>query len=342
MGSVQEEKEKFSLAGGEVKGHSESIFDAKTGTWSQPKFVTDPFLRVHGLSPALNYGQQAFEGLKAFRGPDGSVHAFRASKHAARMRNSASILSMQPPPVEHFIRCVNLAVSQNKELVPPHSNENAFLYIRPILFGSSKHLGLTAPSEFTLAVYVEPIQAYHGSEPLDALIIDEFDRAAIRGTGAAKVGGNYAPVFKYSMQASSEGFGITLHLDSRTQSTIDEFSSCGFIGVYEDQGSITLVTPNSESVMPSVTVDSCIQIAESKGWKVEKRPIPYTELASFSEVLAVGTGASIVSIRSVTRKSTDEKFVFRSEKVAKTLLDFLRGIQMGKEIDEFGWREPVE
>lgn len=190
------------------------------------------------------------------------------------MRHSASSLSMQGPSVEHFLRCVGVAVLRNKDAIPEGENENAFLYIRPVLFGSGKHLGLTAPDEFTFVIFVEPMNTYHGSEPLDALVIDEFDRAATRGMGAVKAGGNYAPVFKWSMEASSEGFGITLHLDSKTQTFIDEFSSCGFIGVYDDdKGSVTLVTPDSVSVVQSVTVDSCITIAESRGWKVEKRPV---------------------------------------------------------------------
>jgi branched-chain amino acid aminotransferase len=212
--------------------------------------------------------------VTAFKAPGGSIHIFRPRKHAARMSDSASFLSMPNLDVEHFIRCVKIAVSGNKDIVPDHDLENAFLYIRPIFFGSGKHLGLNAPGEFTFVVFVEPMNTYHGQEPLAALVVDEFDRAATRGIGAVKAGGNYAPVFKWSMEASSEGFGITLHLDSKTQTYIDEFSSCGFIGVYEDEsGSVTLVTPDSVSVMPSVTVDSCSSIAGKRGWKFEKRSV---------------------------------------------------------------------
>jgi branched-chain amino acid aminotransferase len=311
--------------------------------------------------------------VAAFKAPDDSIHVFRLRKHAARMSNSASFLSMPNIGVELFIRCIQIAVSGNKDIVPDHDLENAFLYIRPILFGSGKHLGLTAPGEFTFVVFVEPMNTYHGQEPLAALVVDEFDRAATRGIGAVKAGGNYAPVFKWSMEASNEGFGITLHLDSKTQTYIDEFSSCGFIGVYEDDsGSVILVTPDSVSVMPSVTVDSCRSIARQRGWKFERRPvstlfpmlmiqlcsrshcfalfllayrgiiqIPYKELSSFSEVLAVGTAASIVPIKSVTRKSTSESFYFKSNKIGTDLLNSIRGIQKGNLVDEFKWCEKI-
>ena len=188
------------------------------------------------------------------------------------MNHSASFVSIPPIPEDHFIECLRLAVAKNAPFVPPHNTE-ALLYIRPLILGSSPQLSLSPPSDYTFCVYVNPGTAYHGVRPLDALILEDFDRAAPRGTGSAKVGGNYAPVMRWSDQARREGYGITLHLDSQTRSDIEEFSTSAFIGVKEQDDGCTLVIPNSQSVIQSVTSDSCIGLAKSLGWNVEKRPV---------------------------------------------------------------------
>lgn len=151
------------------------------------------------------------------------------------------------------------------------------MYIRPLLFGSSAQLGLNPPEEYTFLVYVLPVGVYHGVHPVAALILEDFDRAAPEGTGSAKIGGNYAPVLRHSEKARNEGFGITLHLDSKTRSMIDEFSTSGFIGVIGDAGKddeqVTVVVPDSKNVIKSVTSDSVCEIARDFGWKVECRPV---------------------------------------------------------------------
>ncbi|KAI7254662.1 branched-chain amino acid aminotransferase, partial [Hortaea werneckii] len=261
----------------EVNGHVSSTFSYKTGKWTTPCFVEDPYLRIHGMAPGLNYGQQCYEGLKAFRTPDDkSITIFRPTMNAERMQHSAEFISIPEVPVDLFNQCVHLAVSLNAEFVPPHSS-GAAMYIRPLLFGSSAQLGLNPPEEYTFLVYVLPVGVYHGVHPVSALILEDFDRAAPEGTGSAKIGGNYAPVLRFSERARKEGFGITLHLDSRTRSEIDEFSTSGFIGVRGDASkegeSVTIVVPDSKNVIKSVTSDSVCQIAKSWGWKVEKRSI---------------------------------------------------------------------
>lgn len=188
------------------------------------------------------------------------------------MAHSAAFVSIPPLPNSVFKDCVQLAVAKNAVYVPPHDTE-ALLYIRPVVFGSSAEVALCPPEEFTFCVYVQPGHSYHGVRPLDALILEGFDRAAPNGTGTAKVGGNYAPVMRWSGKARSEGFGITLHLDSKTQTEIDEFSTSGFVGVRSEGEHHTLVVPDSLSVIESVTSDSCLQVARSLGWKVEKRPV---------------------------------------------------------------------
>lgn len=246
----------------------------KTGQWTEPKFVEDPFLRIHGMAPGLNYGQQCYEGLKAFRSPDDqTINIFRPGKNAERMQNSAAAIAIPPVPVDLFKKCVHLAVSLNAEYVPPHST-GAAVYIRPLLFGSSAQLGLSPPEEYTFLVYVLPTGVYHGVHPVAALILENFDRAAPEGTGSAKVGGNYAPVLRWSEKARNEGFGITLHLDSKTRSEIDEFSTSGFIGIKGDPDKgCTVVVPNSKNMIKSVTSDSICEIAKSFGWTVEQRSV---------------------------------------------------------------------
>ena len=226
------------------------------------------------MAPGLNYGQQCYEGLKAFRGPDDkTINIFRPPKNAARLQHSASFISIPPVPIDHFLRCVRIAVSMNAEYVPPHAT-GAAMYIRPLLFGSSAQLGLNPPQEYTFCVYVLPTGVYHGTHPVDAVILEEFDRTAPHGTGSAKVGGNYAPVLRWSEKARDEGYGITLHLDSKTRTEIDEFSTSGFIGVHKhEDGTTALVVPNSANIVDSVTSDSVCQIGQSFGWKVEKRRV---------------------------------------------------------------------
>lgn len=224
------------------------------------------------MSPALNYGQQAYEGLKAFRKPDGSIQVFRPDKNAARMQHSAEFNSMPPVPTEMFIDACMAAVSLNAEYVPPHEI-GAAMYIRPQIYGSSAQLGLTPPEEYTFCVYVLPTGVYHGVHPVKALILDDFDRAAPKGTGSAKIGGNYAPVLRWSDKARNEGYGITLHLDSLTHTEIDEFSTSGFIGAMVDGENITLSVPDSECVIDSVTSDAIQQIGRSFGWDVQKRSV---------------------------------------------------------------------
>ena len=255
-----------------VAGHVESHYSVKDGKWTPPVFVEDPFLRIHGMAPGLNYGQQCYEGLKAFRAPDGNINIFRPNKNAERMQHSASFISIPGVPTEHFLESVKLAVGMNAAYVPPHET-GAAMYIRPLLFGSSAQLGLNPPEEYTFVVFVVPTGVYHGTHPVDALILEQFDRAAPEGTGSAKVGGNYAPVLRWSEKAHKQGYGITLHLDSKTRSVIDEFSTSAFIGVKKDGDKIKLVSSNSKNVIRSVTGDSILEIARSFGWEAESREV---------------------------------------------------------------------
>ncbi|KAJ5674927.1 Branched-chain amino acid aminotransferase II [Penicillium maclennaniae] len=328
-----------------VNGHIESTYSVEGGEWTTPKFVTDPYLRIHGLAPALNYGQQVYEGLKAYRTSSGKIQIFRPHFHAARMQHSADVVSIPPVPIEHFIAAVNAAVAHNAEWVPPHSS-GAALYIRPVLFGSRGHLALTPPTEYMLCVYVQPFSSYHGISPLPAVIMEDFDRAAPKGTGHAKIGGNYAPVMKWSEKATKAGFPMTLHLDSKSGEDIDEFSTSGFLGVQikkqeGEKQQVVLVVPKSDNIINSVTSDSLMAIGKDLGYQVEHRTVKYAELSTFSEVMAVGTAACLVPIRSITHQSHGDQFVYTGEKttgpVCQKLYVELTGTQRGDSEDGRGW-----
>lgn len=230
------------------------------------------------MAPALNYGVQAYEGLKAFRAPgDGVINIFRPDRNAVRMQHSADVISVPPFPTDMFVAACRAAVALNAEFVPPHET-GAAMYIRPQIYGSSAQLGLNPPEEYTFCVYVVPTGVYHGVHPVKALILDDFDRAAPNGTGNAKVGGNYAPVLRWSERARDAGYGITLHLDSARHEEIDEFSTSAFIGAVVDGSAVTLVVPDSKSVIDSVTAASVKDIAKSFGWSVVKRPVRKTPI----------------------------------------------------------------
>jgi branched-chain amino acid aminotransferase len=311
-------------------------------------------------------------------GKTGGIALFRPDGNGKRLQHSAEVLSMPLVPVEMFVRACRAAVALNVGFVPPHETGWG-LYCRPILFASGPTISPNMSYEWTFCVYVVPMPlgAQDGAPLVRALILDNFDRAAPQGTGHAKAGGNYAGVMRWSALAKSEGFGITLHLDSLRHEEIDEFSASGFLAVKKRSTNrsragndvdgkdfdVTIVVPDSPTVLASLTSDSVQQIARSFGWNVDKRPVPYTELPTFSEVFAAGTGAGLVPVRSITRRpgiarrsslplgprvvvdpDGSETIVYVQDEqnteggpVYQKILAQLGGIQLGKVKDEFGW-----
>lgn len=314
--------------------------------------VSSPNITVNGLCPGLNYGQQCYEGLKAFRVPlfpssppsETKIHIFRPEFHAARLARSAASVCLPCPSVPLVLEALRLAVSHNAEYVPPHEL-NSYLYIRPVLFGSSANLGLSPGEETILAIYVQPIRPYYASSGadagLDGLVLDTYDRAAPRGMGAFKVGGNYAPVWRHAEKAKEMGYGITLHLDSQTRELVEEFSTSGFLGHYTDKnGKDVLVVPRTENAIQSTTADSIVRLAEldSKNWVVERREVKFSEVGGLDEVVAVGTAASAVPIRSLSRLETGEKYTFGGSKGRLAeLAGRMTEIQRGRREDTEGW-----
>ncbi|CAO3703281.1 unnamed protein product [Rhizopus stolonifer] len=200
--------------------------------WDQGKFETNPKLDIHMCATGLNYGQQCFEGLKAFRDDQGRVRVFRPQDNAQRMMHSADVGYMPRVPEEIFLEGVRKTVDANLAFVPPKETGGA-LYIRPLLFGSGPFIGMGPAPEFTFVVFAMPVGPYYtgGVKPVDAIIVEDFDRSAPNGTGSAKLGGNYAPTFGPLFKAKKQGYQLTLHLDSKTHTMIDEFSTSNFVAL---------------------------------------------------------------------------------------------------------------
>ncbi|KAK1590717.1 branched-chain-amino-acid aminotransferase [Colletotrichum navitas] len=308
-------------------------------------------LSVHGLAPGLHYGAQGYLGRLEFntvktnihnwnearRDPNGEILIFRPDANAARMRRSAAFVSMPEVPEEIFLESVHLAVRRNAEYVCPHEVEGS-LYIRPFQFGSSAQIGLEPPDEFLFCVFVQPHIGFHGRGSIKALVLDDFDRAATRGSGAVKVGGNYAPVIRWTAEARKKGYNVLLHVDSQTQTEIDEFSTSGFIGIQEGDRETVVVIANSKAAIESITADSAAKIAVELGWRVEKRTVKLAELPTFTEVLAAGTASGLAPVSCIHRKSTNETFHFLPGGPAyEKLWGRLKSIQNGMAVDNFGW-----
>ena len=310
-------------------------------------------------------------------GESGGIALFRPDRNAMRLRHSAKVLNMPSVPVEMFVRACHAVVALNASFVPPHETGWA-LYCRPLLFASGVQFPPGIPHECTFCVYVfpTPAGAQDGSRAIKALILDEYDRAAPKGIGHAKAGGNYAGVLPWTHRAATEGFNVTLHLDSARHEKVKEFSLCGFLGVKrtprgadyvgnnDNDDNVTIVVPDSPCAIDSTTSDSVQHIARSWGWKVEKRPIPYTELPAFSEIVGAGTAVGLVAIRSITRRgmtarlATSPRVLTDSVEVEtityvppdqqgggpvfQKLFAYFRAIQRGKVQDEFGWRFEVQ
>ncbi|GAA5975462.1 hypothetical protein JCM11641_004271 [Rhodosporidiobolus odoratus] len=343
----------------ETNGHIQYTY--KDGAWGKAEWVKEPYLRLHIGSVALNYGSSCFEGLKAFRHEDGQVRLFRPQENAARMSYSGEAVSIPAVPEELFLEAVEMAVGRNLELVPPHAPYGASgsMYVRPLLFASGAQLGLMAPDEFTFIVYVTPTGSLYGSAggkapAVDAVVVESFDRAAPKGTGSYKLAGNYAPILKFQKEGKEKGYAITLHLDSKTRTHVDEFSTSNFVAIKRPSSpdaKPTFVVPRSESILKSVTTKSLVDIALSLGWEVELRPVPFKEVieGGFAEVMACGTAAAITPIRSITYNDSPDltkRIVIGDGENAGPrtleLLQALTGVQSGTKPDTFGFLWPKD
>ncbi len=313
------------------------------GQWGELEVSTSYRIDMHIAATALHYGQEVFEGLKAFKGKDGKIRIFRMDENAKRMQYSCEGILMAPLPVEKFTEAVKTAVKMNERFVPPYES-GASLYIRPLLIGTGAQIGVCPADEYLFIVFVMPVGPYfpEGFKPTNLLILRQYDRAAPQGTGKYKVGGNYAASMGAGVIAKKKGFSAVLYLDSREKKYIDECGPANFFGIKNN----TYITPKSESILPSITNKSLIVLAEEMGLKVEQRKVPYEELTEFEEVGACGTAAVISPIKGVYDADNDKWFRYGNQEEAgkwsAKLYNKLRAIQYGDEEDKYGWTTIVD
>ena len=313
------------------------------GQWSKPELETSEFLNIHMAATCLHYGQEAFEGMKAFRGKDNKIRLFRMRENALRLQKSCDGIMMAELPVELFEECILKVVKENERFVPPYES-GASLYIRPLLFGTSAQVGVKPAEEYTFLVFVTPVGPYfkEGFKPTPMAIMREYDRAAPLGTGTYKVGGNYAASMKSGVKAAKMGYSAVVYLDAKEKKYIDECGPANFFGIKDN----TYITPKSSSILPSITNKSLMQLAEDMGMKIERRPVPVEELSTFEEAGACGTAAVISPILRIDDIAEKKTYEFCKDgtpgPISKKLYDKLRAIQYGDEPDVHGWVTIVE
>jgi len=290
----------------------------------------------------LHYGQEAFEGLKAYRCPDGKVRVFRADENAARLQSTCRGILMPELPTEKFIEMVEKVVRLNERFIPPYES-GATLYIRPLLIGTSAQVGVHPADEYLFLIFVTPVGPYFkgGFATNPYVIIREYDRSAPLGTGIYKVGGNYAASLKANKMAHDLGYSCEFYLDAKEKKYIDECGAANFFGIKDN----TYVTPKSTSILPSITNKSLMQLAMDMGLKVERRQIPEEELSTFEEAGACGTAAVISPIERIDDLENKKSYIISKDgqpgPISTKLYNKLRNIQYGIEPDEHGWTRVV-
>lgn len=313
------------------------------GTWGELIVSESEYIDMHMAATCLHYGQEAFEGLKAFTGKDGKIRVFRLEENWKRMNYSAHGVMMPELPFELFRDAVVRAIQLNRKYVPPYGN-GASLYVRPLLIGTGPQVGVKPATEYTFIVFVGPVGPYfkEGFNPVKMQIVRDYDRAAPLGTGQFKVGGNYAASLRAGERAHQEGYASVLFLDAREKKYIDEAGPANFFGIKGN----TYVTPDSVSILRSITNMSLRTLAEELGMKIEMRHVPVEELAEFDEVGACGTAAVISPICAIHDRETGKVYTYcknnSAGEISTKLYRKLKAIQEGEEPDSRGWITVVE
>ena len=310
----------------------------RNGKWGEIEVSSSDTINIHMAATALHYGQEAFEGLKAFSCPDGKVRVFRLQENAARLQSTCRGIMMPELPTEIFEAMVKKVVRLNERFLPPYES-GAALYIRPLLIGTGAQVGVRPADEYLFMIFVTPVGPYFkgGFSANPYVIIREYDRSAPLGTGRYKVGGNYAASLKANQLAHEKGYSCEFYLDAKEKKYIDECGAANFIGIKDN----TYVTPLSTSILPSITNRSLQQLAKDMGMKVEQRAIPEEELATFEEAGACGTAAVISPIERIDDLERGTSYVIAKDgkpgPVCTKLYNKLRAIQSGDEPDTYGW-----
>lgn len=315
----------------------------KDGKWGEIEVSDSEYLPLHIAASCLHYGQESFEGLKAFRGKDGKIRIFRMDENAKRFIRSAEGISMQPMPLELFCEMVRKVVKLNERFVPPYGT-GASLYIRPLEIGITPLIGVSPAKEYMVIMLATPVGPYfkNGFKPIKVCMSREYDRVAPKGTGSIKIGGNYAASLNGGQKAHSLGYGNMLYFDPKDKKYIDECGAANFFAIKDN----TYITPKSDTVLPSITNMSLQELAKDLGLKVDRRLFTIDELESFEECSACGTAAVCSPIGQVDDLDTGKSYVFgNGEEAGKwttALYNKLRAIQYGEEPDTHEWCEILE
>ena len=331
------------LGFGYVQTDKRFVANYKDGAWDEGTLTEDPNVVLNECAGVLQYAQTVFEGMKAYRTEDGRVVCFRPDLNASRMADSAKRLEMPPFPEDRFVQAVVDTVKANIDYVPPYGS-GATLYIRPYMFGSNPVIGVKPADEYQFRILCTPVGPYFkgGAKPI-TIKVSDFDRAAPHGTGHIKAGLNYAMSLHAIVTAHKEGFDENMYLDAATRTKVEETGGANFIFVTKDG---KVVTPKSNSILPSITRRSLMVVAKDiLGLEAEEREVYFDEVKDFAECGLCGTAAVISPVGKINDHGKEICFPSGMEKmgpVIQKLYDTLTGIQMGRIEGPAGWLKVIE
>jgi branched-chain amino acid aminotransferase len=332
-----------SIGFGYIKTDKRYVSNYKNGAWDEGTLTDDANVVLSECAGVLQYAQTVFEGLKAYTTEDGRIVCFRPDLNASRMADSAKRLEMPAFPEDRFVKAVEETVRANAAYVPPYGS-GATLYIRPYMFGSNPVIGVKPADEYQFRMFCTPVGPYFkgGAKPI-TIKVSDFDRAAPHGTGHIKAGLNYAMSLHAIVTAHQEGYDENMYLDAATRTKVEETGGANFIFVTKDG---TVVTPKSNSILPSITRRSLMVVAEKYlGLKVEHREVYFDEVKDFAECGLCGTAAVISPVGKIVDHGKEICFPSGMEKmgpVIQKLYDTLTGIQMGRIEAPEGWIKEIK
>lgn len=326
------------LGFGYIKTPYRYVSNFKNGKWDDGELTTDDKVVISECAGVLQYAQTVFEGLKAYRTKDGKIVVFRPDLNAERLISSAERLEIPPFPADRFLDAIEKVVKANADFVPPYGS-GATLYLRPYIYGSSPVIGVKPAQEYQFRVFATPVGPYFkgGAKPI-TIRVSDFDRAAPNGTGHIKAGLNYAMSLHAIVDAHNQGFDENMYLDAKTRTYVEETGGANFIFVSKDG---KVITPKSDSILPSITRRSLCYVAEKYlGLTVEHRKVKFEEVKDFAECGLCGTAAVISPVGKIVDHGKEFVFPAGMEKmgpVTQKLYDTLTGIQMGRIEAPDGW-----
>ncbi len=314
------------------------VSNYKDGAWDDGVLTSDHTITLNECAGVLQYAQTVFEGLKAYTTEDGHIVTFRPDLNAERLQQSAARLEIPVISTEKFLDALDQVVKANAAYVPPYGS-GATLYIRPYIFGSSSVIGVKPADEYQFRILCTPVGPYFkgGAKPI-TIKVSDFDRAAPHGTGNIKAGLNYAMSLHAIVTAHAEGYDENMYLDAATRTKVEETGGANFIFVTKDN---KVVTPKSDSILPSITRRSLITVAKDYlGLEVEEREVYFDEVKDFAECGLCGTAAVISPVGKIVDHGKEIVFPAGMEKmgpVTQKLYETLTGIQMGRLEAPEGW-----